>query len=213
MAGASVITSLPDISEVPQRGFAGWQSFFAEAARLVAAWVPDDGVAIFFQSDIKQDGRWIDKGYWVQRALEDTGTHLLWHKVVCRRPAGTITYGRSSYSHMLCFSRGVKPLAVRSFADVLPEAGHMPWARAMGTNACLAACRFVMENTACRTVVDPFCGHGTALAVANALGLDAVGVELSARKCRKARALEFSIDARGALATAELAATFVPPSS
>jgi tRNA G10 N-methylase Trm11 len=38
-------------------------------------------------------------------------------------------------------------------------------------------------------VVDPFCGHGTVLAVANALGLDALGVELSPRRCRAARAL------------------------
>ncbi len=40
-----------------------------------------------------------------------------------------------------------------------------------------------------RTVVDPFCGHGTVLAVANALGLDAVGVELSRKRAQKARSL------------------------
>lgn len=210
---ASVVTSLPDISEVPQRGFDGWKAFFGEAARLVAAWVPDDGVAIFFQSDIKHEGRWLDKGYWVQRALEDTGSKLLWHKIVCRRPAGTVTYGRASYSHMLCFSRGVVPAADRSFADVLPEAGHMPWTRAMGTNACLAACKFVAQQTTCRTIVDPFCGYGTALAVANAMGMTAVGVELSARKCRKARALSFSLDANGTLAVPPLTATFPPPPS
>ena len=34
------------------------------------------------------------------------------------------------------------------------------------------------------TIVDPFCGWGTVLAVANTLGLDAVGVDLSARMCR-----------------------------
>jgi tRNA G10 N-methylase Trm11 len=38
-------------------------------------------------------------------------------------------------------------------------------------------------------VVDPFCGHGTILAVANEHGLDAVGVELSAKRARKARRL------------------------
>jgi len=211
MAGVSVITSLPDISEVPERGFEGWRGFFVQAARLVSAWVPDDGVAIFFQSDIKQDGRWIDKGYWVQRALEDTGTHLLWHKVVCRRPPGTVTYGRASYSHMLCFSRGVIPTAHPAFADVMPDAGHKPWNRAMGTEACMAACQFVAQQTTCRTVVDPFCGHGTALAVANALGMNALGVELSSRKCRKARALSFTLDEKGALAVPDLAATFVPP--
>ena len=213
IAGASVITSLPDISEVPERGFEGWKSFFGQAARLVQAWVPDDGVAIFFQSDIKHDGHWIDKGYWVQRALEDVGTHLLWHKIVCRRPPGTVTYGRASYSHMLCFSRGVKAPADRAFADVMPDAGHMTWTRGMGANACLAACQFVLQHTQSRLVVDPFCGYGTALAVANALSMDAVGVELSARKCRKARALSFALDAKGGLAPMVSAATFAASDS
>jgi tRNA G10 N-methylase Trm11 len=53
--------------------------------------------------------------------------------------------------------------------------------------ALVATCRFLREHTACRVVVDPFCGHGTVLAVANEFGLDAVGVELSAKRARKAR--------------------------
>ena len=35
-------------------------------------------------------------------------------------------------------------------------------------------------------VFDPFCGHGTVLAVANEMGLDAVGVEISRKRCRAA---------------------------
>lgn len=194
--GVSVVTSLPDVSEVPERGFEGWRAFFFQAAAAVAAWVPDEGVAIFFQSDIKVEGRWIDKGYWVQRALEDAQLPLLWHKIVCRKPAGTVTHGRASYSHMLCFSRGVRHDAALSTADVIPAAGHMPWSRAMGAAACLDACRFVQRETRCHTVLDPFCGHGTALAVANLVGLHGLGVELSARKCRRARTLRFeSLDA------------------
>jgi hypothetical protein len=29
--GTSVITSLPDVSEVPERGFEGWKAWFGEA--------------------------------------------------------------------------------------------------------------------------------------------------------------------------------------
>jgi SAM-dependent methyltransferase len=65
----------------------------------------------------------------------------------------------------------------------------MPGIKSMGVNACVDACRFVARETPTRTIVDPFCGYGTVLAVANALGLDAVGVDLSARMCKKARAL------------------------
>lgn len=189
LSGSSLITSLPDVSEVPERGFEGWRDFFTQAARLCAARVPDEGVAIFFQSDIRHAGAWVDKGYLVARALEGTGLLLLWHKVVCRRPAGTVTFGRASYSHLLAFGRTPRGLPERSTADVIPDAGFMPWSKAMGVTACKVACTFVLRETETRTIVDPFCGYGTVLAVANALGMDAVGVDLSARKCRRARTL------------------------
>jgi tRNA G10 N-methylase Trm11 len=59
----------------------------------------------------------------------------------------------------------------------------------MGLEACRLACRFVKEQTVCRTVVDPFCGRGTVLAAANEQGLDAVGVELAKKRARQAKAL------------------------
>ena len=37
---------------------------------------------------------------------------------------------------------------------------------------------------------DPFCGSGTVLAAANHLGLDALGVELSAKRARHAMVLQ-----------------------
>ena len=43
----------------------------------------------------------------------------------------------------------------------------------MGVTACVAAVRFVRDHTPTSTIVDPFCGVGTVLAVANAHGLPA----------------------------------------
>src|SRR5207249_3411081 len=100
---ASVVTSLPDISELPG-GIDAWRAWFIDAARQVIRWVPRSGVAIFYQSDIRRGATWIDKGYLVMRAAEDEHATLLWHKIVCRRPPGTIALGRPSYSHMLCFT-------------------------------------------------------------------------------------------------------------
>jgi tRNA G10 N-methylase Trm11 len=65
----------------------------------------------------------------------------------------------------------------------------MTWARAMPLEACAAVARFLLAHTRCRTVVDPFCGLGSMLAVANAHGLDAIGVELSRQRAERARAL------------------------
>jgi hypothetical protein len=192
----SVITSLPDVSEATALDLDRWRAWFVEAARRVIRWVPPAGVAIFFQSDIRHRGVWVDKGYLVLRAADEEGASVVWHKIVCRVPPGTPTFGRASYSHVLCLSREPRPPPRHASPDVLPEAGFKPWSRAMGVDACVLACRYLRDETTTRVVVDPFCGHGTALAVANALGFDAVGVDLGARKCRAARRLVVEIGAR-----------------
>jgi tRNA G10 N-methylase Trm11 len=73
---------------------------------------------------------------------------------------------------------------------VIVDAGRQPWIRAMGVKAAAHAVRFAREQIGAATVFDPFCGVGTVLAVANALGLDALGVEKSRKRCEQARALE-----------------------
>jgi hypothetical protein len=188
LTGCSIITSLPDVSELPHLTLEGWRKWFLGAASQVLASTPDDGVALFFQTDIKKNGAWVDKGYLCSRAAEDAGVRCLFHKVVCRKPPGTVTFGRPAYSHLLAFSRGLKLDLSRATADVLEKAGQSPWTRGMGVDACRLACRFVLDNTSTRTVVDPFCGRGTVLAVANSMGLSAVGVELSRKRARQANA-------------------------
>ncbi len=188
--GCSFITSMPDVSEFPGFSLSEWKAWFSAAAGLIMSKCPDDGLAIFYQTDILRDGEWVDKGFLIQKAAELQGSRLLMHKVVCRVPAGETTFGRPAYSHLLCFSKSVKPEIAKSLPDVLPSAGETTWTRGMGLEACLLACRIVIEHTTgARTIVDPFCGHGLVLAVANSLGLSAIGVELNAKRARKARAL------------------------
>jgi hypothetical protein len=193
LVGASFVTSLPDVSELPALGLDGWRRWFDEAAVVTMESVPDEGVAIFFQSDVKRAGLWLDKGAMVSRAAERAGMGLLFHKIVCRKPPGTLTYGRASYSHLLGFARRLRPTLRRATPDVLPDGGIQPGAKSMGVLACVDACRFVLAETTTRTIVDPFCGFGTVLAVANALGLDAIGVDLSARMCKRARRLSVMV--------------------
>lgn len=187
----SVVTSLPDVSELPLE-FSAWREWFIDSARRVIRFIPESNVAIFYQSDIRHRGEWIDKGYLVMRAAEEERASLLWHKIVCRHPPGTISLGRPSYSHMICLRRRAEPQAPpmrKPGPDVLPDAGFAPWSRAMGVSACRVACRFLLEETKTRTVVDPFCGRGTLLAVANEMGLDALGIDISPKRCRAARSL------------------------
>ena len=40
LAGASVVTSLPDVSEIPRLDFEGWCQWFEDAATAIMAAVP-----------------------------------------------------------------------------------------------------------------------------------------------------------------------------
>ncbi len=189
LVGCSFVTSLPDVSELSELTLEEWKVWFLRATKLILSRCPDDGVAIFYQTDIKNEGVWVDKGYLCQKAADESGHQLLWHKIVCRVPPGQTRFARPAYSHMLCFSRGLKAEVAKSTMDVLPDAGEATWTRGMGMHACRQACLFILHQTPSRTVIDPFCGHGTVLAVANDLGLNAIGVELGTKRARKARGL------------------------
>ena len=89
---------------------------------------------------------------------------------------------------MICVSRTLH-LPRCPGPDVLADTGLMTWTKAMGVHACRVACRYLHDDTDTHVVVDPFCGHGTVLAMANSFGFDAVGVELSAKRCKIARNL------------------------
>ena len=192
LPGTSVVTSLPDVSELSPLTLETWRVWFVETARKVLRLPPPEGLSLFFQTDVKRDGAWVDKGYLVMKAAEAEGVPLLWHKIICRAPPGLTTFGRPAYAHLLCFSRGQKADPARSTPDVVPQAGAMTWARAMPLEACILACRSILEQTPTRCVVDPFCGVGTALAVANALGLDALGVEKSRKRAERAERLRIT---------------------
>jgi hypothetical protein len=183
----SIVTSLPDTSELPELGFEGWQQWFVDTSELICRSLADNAMAIFYQTDIKHEGRWVDKSALVTRGANRADSHLIWRKVVCRMPPGSTSFGRPAYAHLLCFSRSARIAPGQSTPDVLPQTGEMSWSRAMGADACAAVIEFLARHTECKTVIDPFCGQGSILAAANAGGLDAVGVERSRRRVAKAR--------------------------
>lgn len=188
LAGCSIVTSLPDVSETG-RTLDAWIRWFADAAERLLTACPPDGVAIFFQTDIKVRGRWVDKGHLIQTAADRAGARLLWHRIACRLPPDTPGPGRPGYAHVLCFTRGVQDAPPTPMPDVLADSGEKLWARGIGFLACAHMIVYVRRATRSNTVLDPFCGRGTTLAVANAAGLNAIGVDLSPACCRRSRAL------------------------
>jgi len=187
LPGASLVTSLPDVSELGL-GAEQWRAFFAEAARLCLQATPPEGLTIFFQTDNRVDGRWVSKAGLVLAAAAELEVPVLWHKVVCRRPPGTRLSGRPGFSHLLAFSRLATVPAERSSPDVLPGLGELPWSHSMGLAAAEEALATIqLASPGTRVVLAPFCGIGTVLAVANRHGLDAIGIERNRKRAERAR--------------------------
>lgn len=64
--------------------------------------------------------------------------------------------------------------------------GSVEWSRAMGVDISFSIMKFLRDVIGCEEVIDPFCGTGTALVCANALGMHATGCDKSAKRCKKA---------------------------
>lgn len=191
----SFLASMPDISEFPSWTLEEWKVWFTNTAKLVMEVTPDEGVALFYQSDIKKDGIWIDKSFLIQKAAEEVGLNLLWHKVVCRLRPGYTSFGRPAYTHILAFSKNIRLLDhQKSTADVIPDLGDKTWERGMGLTTCLMLANFIKENTPSKTLYQLFCGEGAMLAMANEKGLNAVGVEKTLKRAKKAFNLEVYYD-------------------
>ena len=193
VAGACAVTSLPDVSEV-NLGLEAWRSWFLGAVGAVVEAVPANQAAVFFQSDIRHGGRWVDKGALVVRAAEDAGAGVLFHKIVSRRPPGMVTTGRPGFTHLIAVSRDLRCTGPLAIPDIIVDPGRQPWVRAMGVKAAAYAVRFARDQAAARVILDPFCGVGTVLVVANRLGVPAIGVERSAKRCDRARELTVGAD-------------------
>lgn len=206
--GALVLTSLPDESEV--REFAptveAWASWFVGATRAVLEALPEKSLAVFYQTDVRLPGRGqISKSFLVLLAASEVpGVSLLWHKVVHFGVQDKPSHGSVRFTHLLCFYR--RPDGESASNCKLPDTGgkipdlvfrgHKPWglknsARCMGVNATSAVLKWASQCLpGIDCVVDPFCGAGTVLAIGNALGLHAVGVDISPRRVKQAIALD-----------------------
>ena len=181
-----VVTSLPNVDEFGHRDLDRWRTWFQEAAALVLQRTPPRGACVFFQTDIKHDGVWVDKSYLVQRAAEQVGAQLIWHKLALRAPPGTTTNHEPGFAHLLCFSQTLRADAANATPDVLERVGRKGWARSMGAEVADAAVGWLAAHAGARTIFAPFCGVGTALDAAEARGLASIGVERNPGRARRA---------------------------
>ena len=222
-----IATSLPDYSEFvsSRMTLVDWKKWFISAAVdclrcCLGAQEEEDagGCCIFYQTDIVVEGVHVSKAFLIMQAAAQVGENVVslrWHKIACRVPPGSIGGGGvAAFSHVLCFSRSavfVQPADRQSqVPDVLPDTGDTSWARGTGATTCLMIAQYLASCAARRSMpvaslvlFDPFCGHGSLLAAANAVGLDCIGVELSAKRARKAMKIRLALGSRGQAASFE----------
>ncbi len=118
----------------------------------------------------------------------------LFHKIALRQDVGHVRFGKlPTFTHVMAYTSphgGVEraPTGSCGMPDVFHRGG-MAWSKAMGCDAAVWICRFLRNDVSCTQVLDPFCGSGTVLAAANYWGMDALGVDISAKKARHAGVL------------------------
>jgi hypothetical protein len=203
-----VITSVPDVSETGLP-LDAWRTWFRRACTLIFERVDPDQVVLLYQTDvIVEGGRWESKSaLCMQAAASVPDMRLVWHKIVVLRSPRTVRGSTAGYTHLMCFSREHKQSPGVRTPDVLANRGPMLWARAMGLRACEVAVDYVRtqlrssssssssslsspSSGGCHTVIDPFCGSGSVLAMANARGLHSFGVDHSRSRARQAAELQ-----------------------
>lgn len=186
----SIITSVPDVSETGL-SLSRWRPWFRHVCQKMLDRLDDDQVAIFYQTDIRAEGEWVSKAYLVMQAAEKAGMKLIWHKIVLVNSVHTIRGSTASFVNLLCFSRQHRETLLTLTPDVLAHRGTMLWKRAMGLRACEFACKYIRAHVpTARAIVDPFCGSGSTLSMANQFGLDAIGVDHCRKRCVQASTLD-----------------------
>jgi hypothetical protein len=179
----SIVTSIPEMEEM-KMSMKEYPLFFRSAARACFDAVKDSGYAVFLQTDRKYHG-WFDKSFHISAVAEEAGFYMVWHKIALRTDIGKTDLFRPTYSHMLCYT---KTGAVgKPFPDVLAR-GEVTYSDAFGRDAVRRVCEY-LKGQGVRTIVDPFVGSGTTVAVANELGMMGIGLDIDPAQCTKARLL------------------------
>jgi hypothetical protein len=152
----------------------------------------------------KQCEQWVHKvGICANAARDFPEMKLLWHKIATWSPLDQpqqMGVGTPKYSHMVCYGKqaGSTPFTYDATASLSPDVidrGPALWSRGLGLQACHVACDFLTQQPNTDTIVSLFCGVGTSVAMANACGMNAVGVDLCPTRCESAKKTELSLEA------------------
>lgn len=181
-ACGAVATSPPDAGELGM-AVADYRPWLEMVAALCIAATSQGRPTTFYVTDRKAGGTWHSKAGLLMRVAAETGRYIVWHKIALRRAPGVPDLHRPTYSHLLCFGdEDVRPGAAT--ADVIVRG---PVLYPNGTGAAAAAVAVAHAALSGPDLTDPFCGYGTIPRAADAIGMDAIGVDIDPAMIGRAR--------------------------
>lgn len=209
LEGSHCFTSLPDISELSR--FSGptrvndYKSWFSSTVSLLLSKMPKHSYTIFLQSDVRvldDDGNvagWIDKSQLCSNAAALSGCRLIWHKIVVLHKENTKrSVSRPTFSHFVCYYKADPSTENKTYHSAkfaIPDVfyrGEMLWPKAIGLDCCFAGVSFLKHIAHATCIIDQFAGQGTVLSMANYFGINSIGVEISAKRCKRAKHLQMN---------------------
>lgn len=181
----AMITSLPDMEEVCM-GEKDWEDWIKKTCKLIINSLDDDGIVIFYQTDRKYNGQVIDKKTLISKEFIELDYKNIFNKIVLKQKPNTVNLFRPTFTNLFGFSK--KITSGKATPDVI-DCGKMVYKNAMGLNACKTAIDFINTKININTIVDPFCGQGSVLKIANNMGFNSLGIEILKEQCLKAEKL------------------------
>jgi len=183
----NVITGICDMDEIGLTDINKYLDFFNRIAQLIFEKTNPNGYAIFIQTDRKIERSWIDKSLLLSTIAQKNGFKMVWHKIVLHRDVDATDLHRPGYAHMVCYTKNGTSGAATP--DIIPVSQRL-YKNGTPVEAAVRAIEFVKRYTKSEPcVVDPFVGQGTIVAIANAYGLNAIGIDIDSQQARKAEDL------------------------
>lgn len=182
-----IITSLPDLSEL-QTDREGWENFTRAACEALIFSLKETGIIFFYQTDRKYQGITIDKKSFISNIFHSYGFETIMSKIVLKQAPETSNLFRPTFTNLFAFSKEIK--SGKPTPDVI-YGGKMIYKNAMGFNACAVCLDFLKSKgyDSETVIVDPFCGQGSILKMANDAGFNSIGVDIDINQTKKAELL------------------------
>ena len=183
-----VFTSVPDISETEYKNLRDYTEFFEKMVARCLEKCKDEGYVIFYQTDSKVNGYWLNKAFMIYDVARISEVKLIFHKIVLRKEVGKTDRSSPTYSHLLCFSRKSKHGSKKhTFPDVLPVSKSIN-RHSTPEVVCNSVMNFIEANQPDdipkhkHIIFDPFCGEGAILCEAKKRGYSIFGMEIDKDK-------------------------------